>query len=70
VRVEPNYKEKSTVEIGARLGPRRWFSKSEGIPIVLLVFIGVWGPAIIFVLGLILYRMVIAPLVKKKLKMG
>lgn len=62
VRLESAYAGK-----GARLG-NRWCSKSESIPIILLVGVAVWGAAIIFVLGLILYRVVIEPLVKKKLK--
>ena len=54
------------VDIGAKLGHRKWFSKSEGIPIILFVFIAVWGSAIIFVLGAILYRIVIEPGIKKR----
>jgi hypothetical protein len=66
--VESVYKEKSIIEIGARLGLRKWYSKSEDIAIIIPEFIGVRGSAIIFALGLILYRMIIEPLVKKKLK--
>lgn len=69
VRVESNYRERSTIEIGARLG-HRWYPKSESIPIILLVGVAVWGTATIFVLGLILYQAVIKLLVKKKLKTG
>jgi hypothetical protein len=66
VWIESGYKQKSTIEIGARLGPRKWYSKSRDIPLILLVFIGVWEIAIIFVLGAILYRIVIGPLIKKR----
>jgi flagellar biosynthesis/type III secretory pathway M-ring protein FliF/YscJ len=52
--------------MGARLGHRKWFSKSEDIPIILLVFIRVWGNAIILVLGAILYFIVIEPIIKKR----
>ena len=48
VWIESGYEEKSTIEIGARLGHRKRFSKSEDIPMILLLFIGVWGSAIIF----------------------
>ena len=54
------------VDIGVKLGHRKWFSKSEGIPIILFVFIAVWGSAIIFVLGAILYFIVIEPIIKKR----
>jgi hypothetical protein len=65
VKLESVYERHST-EIGARLGLRKWYPKSEGIPMILLIFIGVWGTAIIFVLGLILYWVVIEPWAKKK----
>jgi hypothetical protein len=64
--IESVYKETSSIEIGARLGLRKCYSKSEGIPIILCVFIAVWGTAIIFVLGLILYQIVIEPLIQKR----
>ena len=68
VRLGSGYEGQSAIEIGARLGPRRWFSKSEHIPIILLLFIGVWGTAIILVLGYILYRVAIEPLARKRSK--
>ncbi len=67
MRLESVYEGKSTVEIGAMLG-HRWYSKAENIPIILLVGVVVWGTAIIFVLGLLLYRIVIEPQVKKESK--
>jgi hypothetical protein len=67
VRGESAYGGKSAIELGVRLG-HRWYPKSESIPIILLVGVAVWGAAIIFVLGLILYRVVIEPSVKKKRK--
>lgn len=63
--IESVYKETSSIEIGAKLG-RRWYPKSESMPIILLVGVAVWGAAIIFVLGLIFYRIVIEPFVQKK----
>ena len=60
------YKEEFNIDMGARLGHRKWFSKSEDIPIILLVFIRVWGNAIILVLGAILYFIVIEPIIKKR----
>ena len=60
------HKEEFNIDIGAKLRHRRWFSKSEDIPIILFVFIAVWGSAIIFVLGAILYRIVIEPGIKKR----
>ena len=65
VSVESVHKGKSTIEIGARLG-YRWYPKSESILMIVLVGVTVWGAAIIFVLGFILYRVVIEPLVQKK----
>ena len=65
--IASDYKEKSAIKIGPRLG-HRWYSKSEGISIILLIGVAVWGSAIIFALGLILYRMFIEPLLKKKVK--
>jgi hypothetical protein len=66
VRVESAYEGKSTIEIGARLGLRKRFSKCEDIPIILFIFIGVWGIAIILVLGAILYFIVIEPTIEKR----
>jgi len=60
------YKEGFNMDMGAKLGYRKRFSKSEDVPTILLVFIGVWGNAIIFVLGIILYRIVIEPIIKKR----
>jgi len=68
VSVKSGYQQKFPIEIGARLGPYRSFSKSKNIPIILCIFIAVWGTAIIFVLGLLLYRIVIEPQVKKESK--
>jgi hypothetical protein len=68
VRFGSGCEGRSAIAIGARLGPRRWFSKSEHIPIILLLFIGVWGTAIILVLGYILYRVAIEPLMRKRPK--
>ena len=65
VRLASAYEGKSTIEIGARLG-HRWYPKSGNIPIIILIGVAVWGAAIIFVLGLILYQVVIEPLVQKK----
>ena len=65
-RIKLVYEEEFNINLGARLGYRKWFSKSEDVPIILLVFIGVWGNAIIFVLGIILYRIVIEPIIKKR----
>jgi hypothetical protein len=64
--IESVCKEKFTVEMGVRLGHRKGVSRSEDRPIVLFVFIGVWGIAILFILGVILYQIVIDPLVKKR----
>lgn len=63
--IESGYKEKSTIEMGATFG-HRWYPKSGNIPIIILIGVVVWGAAIIFVLGLILYQVVIEPLVQKK----
>ena len=68
VSVKCGYQQKFPIEIGARLGPCRSFSKSKNIPVILCIFIAVWGTAIIFVLGLLLYRIVIEPQVKKESK--
>jgi hypothetical protein len=65
VRLASAYEGKSTIEIGARLG-HRWYPKSEEIPFILLMFIGVWGSAIILVLGAILYFMIIEPIIEKR----
>jgi len=65
VRFASAYEGKSTIEIGARLG-HRWYPKSEEIPFILLMFIGVWGSAIILVLGTILYFIVIEPIIEKR----
>lgn len=65
IRVESVYEGKSPIEIGARLG-HRWYPKSGSIPIILLVGGAVWGTAIIFVLGTILYIIVVEPIVKKR----
>jgi len=68
VRVKSGYQQNFPIEIGARFGPCRSFSKSKNIPIILCIFIAVWGTAIIFVLGLLLYRIAIEPLVKTESK--
>lgn len=68
VRVKSGYQQEFPIEIGARLGPCKSFSTSKNIPIILCIFIAVWGTTIIFVLGLLLYRIVIEPLVKKESK--
>ena len=60
------YKEKFTIEMGARLGHLKRFSKSEDPKLILLISIVGWGIAIIFVLGAIVYRLVIRPLIKKR----
>jgi len=66
VRFKSPYElQSTTVKIGARLG-HRWYPKSESMPIIIIVGVAVWGAAIIFVLGLILYQVVIEPLVQKK----
>lgn len=65
--IASDYKEKTVIKTGPRLG-HRWYSKSKNLPIILFLGVAVWGAAIIFVLGLILYQAVIEPLVKKKLK--
>jgi hypothetical protein len=66
VRVESAYEGKSTIEIGARLGHPKWFPKSKDIPIILFIFMAVWGTAIILVLGAILYFIVIEPIIEKR----
>ncbi len=55
-----------TIEMGATLGHFKRFSKSEDLKTILLIFIGVWGTAIIFFLGTILYQIVIKPLIKEE----
>jgi hypothetical protein len=62
-----DYSEKSVVKTGPRLG-HRWYPKSENIPIILFLGVAVWGAAIIFVLGLILYRLVVEPLLIGEIK--
>jgi len=64
--VKTGYKEKVIIEMAGKFGLRKKFSKSEAIPIIIFVFIGGWGIAILFVLGVILYQIIIEPLIKKK----
>jgi hypothetical protein len=55
-----------TIGMGARLGYRRRFLRSEDWSIILYIFIVVWGIAIISILGVILYQIIIKPLLKKR----
>jgi hypothetical protein len=62
-------KEKFIIEIAGRFGHRKTFPEPENLKMILLIFIGVWGIAIFFVLGVILYRIIIEPAIEKiKLK--
>jgi hypothetical protein len=61
-------KEDFSIEIGAKLGLHKRFSKSENMPIILFIFVVVWGIASLFVLGVILYQIVVEPFIKKKKK--
>lgn len=63
--IKSDYKKKFIIEMGARLGHFKRFSKSEDPKLILLIPIVVWGIAIIFVLGVILYRLAIRPFIKK-----
>lgn len=66
VWVKTVYKGKYTIEMGGKFGHLKRFSKSEGPKMILLIFIVGWGIAIISVLGAILYRIVIKPMIKKR----
>jgi hypothetical protein len=54
------------IEIAGKFGYFKKFSESEKPKMILLIFIVCWGIAIIFVLGAILYRIVIGPLIEKR----
>jgi hypothetical protein len=64
--IKAAYKGGFNIDMGAKLGHRKGVSESEDVPIILLVFIGVWGSAIILVLGAILYFIVIEPIIEKR----
>jgi len=64
--VESVYKGQPTIEMGARVGYRKWYSTCEQIPSILCIFIAIWGTAIILVAGAILYFIVIEPIIKQK----
>jgi hypothetical protein len=57
--------ENFAIEMGAKLGLHKEYAKSEDIPIILFIFMLGWGIAILFVLGVILYQIIIEPLIKK-----
>jgi len=54
------------IEIAGRFGTHKRFSECEDLKVILLIFIVGWGIAIIFVLGGILYQIIIKPLIKKR----
>ena len=58
-------REKFAIEMGAKLGLHKEYSKSEDIPIILFIFMLGWGIAILFALGVILYQIVVEPFIKK-----
>jgi hypothetical protein len=58
-------KEKFTIEMGTNLTLRKRSSRSENITTILFIFMVSWGIAILFVLGVILYQIVIQALIKK-----
>jgi len=64
--IETFDKENFIIAMAGRFGHRKTFSEPENLKIILLIFIGVWGIAIFFVLGLILYRIIIEPLIKER----
>jgi hypothetical protein len=65
MRIKATYERKVAIEIGARLG-HRWYPKSEGVPFIIVIFLGLWGSAIILVLGAIFYWAVIDPIIEER----
>jgi hypothetical protein len=64
--IETFDKENFIIAMAGRFGHRKTFSEPENLKMILLIFIGIWGIAIFFVLGLILYRIIIEPLIKER----
>jgi len=64
--IESTYREGFNIDTGAKLGYSKRFSKSGNIPTMILIGIAIWGAAIIFILGLVLYRIVVEPIVEKR----
>jgi hypothetical protein len=61
-------KAKFVIEMVWRFGLCKRFSTSERPKMILVIFMVCWAIAIIFVLAIVFYRIVVGPLIEKRLK--